>query len=188
MCIRDRYKTEDLFDGTFSTNLPQYFRNIRDKSYVPDNQEIFTNTAGHESFMFEITEPPQVPDTEVASFYFTDLAECNESVENAVTTSFVLPNEQMPFTAPSVVKLYLEGRQKIVPGKGAGTAESVHIFLVIVRLKEVNSDVVISLNVPCKESAEEFEAKVQSYKEVFGAVIGSFKVVSLEVFHNAMQD
>ena len=183
------YKTEDLYDGTFTVSLPQQFRNIRDKSYVPDNQEVFSSISDNQSFMFEINEPPEVIDTEVARYYFEDLAEYNESSESSIIATAAIENSEMPDLDPSIPKFYLEGKQRIVPGKSSHPPEDVHIFLAIIRLKEVNSDVMISLNIPHKEeSIEEYTEKVQNFSSVFKAVIGSFKVVSLDVFKDAMHE
>jgi len=90
------YINQDLFDGTFSISLPSSFQNIRDKSYVPDNQEVFTDIDGDGHLVIEITEPPQIPDTEAAKYYFDDLAECNESQENTINLSTFTPPDQMP--------------------------------------------------------------------------------------------
>lgn len=86
------------------------------------------------------------------------------------------------------MKCYLEGTQKIVPGKQLGKpAENVAIFLVLLRLKSVESDVLITLSVPHKgELPEMYIAKVNAYSMKFKQAIASFKIVSLEAFSNAM--
>ena len=91
------YKNNDLFDGTFSIELPETFQDIRDKSYVPDNQEVFTDISSDGHLIMEVTEPPQIPDTEAAKYYFDDLAECNEALESTVTASTFLTTEHMPY-------------------------------------------------------------------------------------------
>ena len=86
----------DLFDGTFAIDLPSIFQDIRSKSYVPDNQEVFTDVSGDGHLIIEITEPPLIPDTEAAKYYFEDLADCNEALENSIGVSAMIPNDQMP--------------------------------------------------------------------------------------------
>ena len=82
----------------------------------------------------------------------------------------------------------MEGIQKIVPGKDSSKpAEDVHIFLALVRLKQVDSDVMISLSIPHKgETAEGYQAKVNSYAAIFKKALASFRIVSLEAFSNVM--
>ena len=88
--------TNDLFDNTFSIDLPTSFQNIRGKSFVPDNQEVFSDVAGDGHLVIEVTEPPQVPDTEAAKYYFDDLAECNESQESSIVSTSLLTPESIP--------------------------------------------------------------------------------------------
>ncbi len=189
-------QTNDLFDGTFTIDLPTSFQNIRDKSYVPDNQEVFTDVLGDGHFMLEVTEPPEIADSEAMRYYFDDLAECNEAEETNISVSISLPTEQMPLIEypscsnrrPTTVKCYLEGAQKVIPGKQQLVpAETVQIFMALVRLKQVESDVLLSLNVPHKgESVDDYMAKVEKYRTVFKRALQSFKILSLDVFAHPM--
>ena len=86
------------------------------------------------------------------------------------------------------MKCYLEGKQLVVPGKQvAKPPDTVHILLALVRLKQVESDVLITLSIPHKgETAELYAQKIERYTNAFRSALLTFKILSLEVFSQVM--
>ena len=164
--------SRDLFGGAMRTALPDRFVDVSTFRQVPDNQEVFTDPSSEQSIIVEILEYVSAADMaeqqeETADdggdgsamdpplYFFNDLAEANGlapgSADLAVLSSkSVAPATGCPALPAANVELFkLVGTQRVPKFNApASEASTVTIHLYNIRLKAIQTDIVISVNVP----------------------------------------
>jgi len=130
---------------------------------VPDHQEVFAEEAvgGSRSLIFDIVEAAELEDDHVAQHYMQDLFETSEAADSAIfDVGGVAPtalSRAMPEGAilPSGVAAF--GR--MIVGKFHSTAEEapdvVDVAMLVLRLAHVESDILVTLNLPRKLAPQE---------------------------------
>eukprot|EP01130_Rhizamoeba_saxonica_P001280 TRINITY_DN11160_c0_g1_i1.p1 TRINITY_DN11160_c0_g1~~TRINITY_DN11160_c0_g1_i1.p1 ORF type:complete len:182 (-),score=33.31 TRINITY_DN11160_c0_g1_i1:96-641(-) len=176
-----------LFGGAFSCIIPERFDDVSNFREVPDNQEVFSDPSRDQSVIIEILEMTK-SDAEAIPYHFEDIcqaANCNGIVQTVttLTTDDILISEDNNIFASA-----LFGQMEV--GKFREKSKNlVSIYLCMVRLKQVESDILITLNNPCvvneQSSAVKHLEKVDSYEEameLFKLIIHDFKVLDLSIF------
>lgn len=88
-------------------------------------------------------------DADCGRHYFEDLAVSSEAGSCAIHSISVIEPSATPGLPPEAFKCLVAGEQEVSKGRqGANAANLVHILLAVLRLKNVNSDVLITLNTP----------------------------------------
>jgi Ran-interacting Mog1 protein len=189
---------------------------------VPDNQEIFVSAEDDSSIMVDVLEFVPVPGEEAAEFHFEALKADNEvedeEEDSRVFKSTEVPAAEHPLLAYGVPQrgwcsdfpcFNLLGYQRIVKGHyrssvAAGGSTSVQqsdhvlLFLVVFRLQEKNTDVVVSINYPLhmREDLEVIHTqdneavvrwtasaeRVGRVEQLFRDIIASFEIVKWDLF------
>jgi hypothetical protein len=150
--------TQDLglFGGAILVSLPSRLGDVSGFRQVPDHQEVFVDKETDISFIIEILAYEEsTPDHEAALYHFNDLAQCNGAVSTSVDSNDVFTASKQvetPFMdgiPADVTKCVLIGHQSVAKFRGEGQGQDeVLIFLMLVRLPHVGTDLLISLNVP----------------------------------------
>lgn len=143
---------QPLFGGALSSFVPDGWLDVSALRDVPSHQEVFRAGSGA-SLIFEIVELQSgITDAAAARFFWDDLAESNE----AGTLAF---EELRPLSAGGEcgaataaaraggVLVAAQGEQEL--GESARDRDRrVRVWLGVVRLRQSNSEVVVTLNVP----------------------------------------
>lgn len=140
-----------LFGGTITCVLPDTFEDVSSFRQVPDHQEVFVDKNSDMSFILEILQSADsLKDSDAASFHFNDLATCNEAEEVQIHSSAVMnAKEVLPAMNGQFSVCALTGSQKVKKFRSEDASlDRVHIFLVVVRLPAVSTDVLITINIP----------------------------------------
>ena len=142
-----------LFGGAIVMTLPSRLEDVSVVRQVPDHQEVFVDKASDISLIVEIlSHADEVSNEEAARYHFDDLAQCNSAVSTDVMSTAVYGEEQvfLPGVSPSIIKCVLTGRQKVSKFRNSeqNCMDEVLIFLLVVRMPEIGTDLLISLNVP----------------------------------------
>jgi hypothetical protein len=172
-----------LFGGALSCAVPPSFVDVSDFRQVPDNQEVFADASQSDSsLVVEILEQPVVadPSTDPSStsvpvavadaaavaYYLADLAEANDAADGAVFRGARrLTAEEMPQLAASSpaaagcsawVGAGDQAVSKVREGDHARNA--VRVYAAVLRLPEINTDLLITMNVPLVISASSSSA------------------------------
>lgn len=142
-----------LFGGAILMTLPSRLEDVSGVRQVPDHQEVFVDKATDISLIIEIlNHADDVSDDDAAKYHFEDLAHCNGAASAEVTSTALSGTNDTFFSElpSSIVKCVLVGRQQVSKfrdGNHNGMDE-VLLFLAVVRMPEIGTDLLVSLNVP----------------------------------------
>ncbi|KAI8967012.1 hypothetical protein BDF20DRAFT_917963 [Mycotypha africana] len=139
-----------LFGGAIVAPVPKTFVDASQFRQIPDNQEVFVDMNTQQSLIFELLEEVDAHKNEIPKFHFQQLAEDNEATDATVISIEKLQPESVSSTISSErTEIYiLQGEQKIAKFNEEGACNTVEIFLAVVRLTQVATDFVISINAP----------------------------------------
>jgi len=168
----------ELFGGAISLQLPETYEDVSLLREVPDHQEVFVDRDSDASLIVELLEHDgAVSDDHAPAHYFRDLAACNDAEGSSVLdyAGVVAHAAFVPLLKVDpkrCVKCAAVGRQRITkfrsapPSASAGAAgavaaaaaegDDVAIVMCVVRLLDVLTDILITLNVPV--SSDSWEA------------------------------
>lgn len=140
-----------LFGGAIELEFPQRLVDVSDFRPVPDNQEVFADSAQDQSLIVEILEyQGHVEDAAVTQHMFKDLAEQNDAIDS--TFDGALPSEDWspPDIKHATTVLLSSGRQIVKKGRqqDPAAANDVQVLLAAIRLPQYKTDLVVSLNSP----------------------------------------
>jgi hypothetical protein len=146
----------NLFGGAITMSLPNCFEDVSAIRQVPDHQEVFVDSLTDMSLIVEILAYEEgVNDEAAARHFFDDLAQFNDSNNATVDSSGVINSTKfMPCVRSTFSKCALIGRQAVEKfSKGEqhdpnAVMDLVDIYLVVLRLPIVTTDILITLNVP----------------------------------------
>ena len=151
-----------LFGGAILITLPSRMEDVSDVRQVPDHQEVFVDKETDISFIIEILNYEEsTNDDNAALFHFNDLAQCNSAVQTQVDSSEVFDAARIEETQfmsqmrPEDVKCILVGRQTVSKFNVGpnGSMDDVLIFLTVVRMPQLGTDLLVSLNVPATKAS-----------------------------------
>mmetsp|Transcript_23152 Transcript_23152/g.38097 ORF Transcript_23152/g.38097 Transcript_23152/m.38097 type:complete len:187 (+) Transcript_23152:93-653(+) len=139
-----------LFDGAIEVKIDPQFVDVSDFRPVPDSQEVFSNEANDRSIIVEIME--YVHDTEDACAavgeHFREIAALNDALDRShIIDVRLLRDDEVPHLAqfPKSLLFGLQGSSK---GRSVNApATSVYVFLACLRLLQVDSDILVTMNV-----------------------------------------
>ncbi|BDA49170.1 probable ran guanine nucleotide release factor [Coccomyxa sp. Obi] len=149
-----------LFGGAAEIALPSRFADVSNVRPVPDNQEVYTDANIDQSLIVEIVEHVDVPDSDSAQHCFNDLASVSGAGMQQIESEAILSPQDMPGVPPEAYKAIVVGQQLVSKGRQAShAANRVQVILAIIRLKQVSSEVLITLNTPVSVSSSSAAAQ-----------------------------
>eukprot|EP00238_Polyblepharides_amylifera_P013306 CAMPEP_0196582230 /NCGR_PEP_ID=MMETSP1081-20130531/38112_1 /TAXON_ID=36882 /ORGANISM="Pyramimonas amylifera, Strain CCMP720" /LENGTH=193 /DNA_ID=CAMNT_0041902733 /DNA_START=126 /DNA_END=704 /DNA_ORIENTATION=+ len=140
----------ELFGGAVAVEVAKRFVDVSDFRQVPDNQECFADGNADESLLVELLEhKSDVRDEDSARFFFDDLGVANEASACELTHLEIIPLDGTPRMQRRGVSYLVTGRQQVAKGKDdADAANVVLVHLVVIRLPDVATDILITINKP----------------------------------------
>ncbi|XP_062082402.1 uncharacterized protein LOC133788815 [Humulus lupulus] len=198
----DFYLERPLFGAALASTFPQRFQDVSDIRQVPDHQEVFVDPSRDESLIFELLElKHEVGDNGSATWFLQDLASEQEAEGSAVIEqSGVVEAPGLCYRSTPAVITTAVGQMAISKGRQGREAQNVvRVYVANVRLKEVNTDVLITayepihIN-PLSESVTAVGAGAATpaehsgcmpMVEVFKLAVSTFKVNNWGLFGNA---
>ncbi|KAI8355654.1 hypothetical protein EDC96DRAFT_516129 [Choanephora cucurbitarum] len=142
--------TQALFGGAILSPVPISFVDASQFRQIPDNQEVFVDMNTQQSLIFELLEQVEAKHTDIAKFHFQQLADDNEATDATVSYVEQLdPKEVSPLLISDATELYiLQGTQKVSKFNEKQADNTVEIIMAVIRLVQVETDFVISINAP----------------------------------------
>eukprot|EP01083_Nonionella_stella_P076483 208424_1 len=138
-----------LFGGAFECSIPARFTDISQFRLVPDHQEVFADSNSDQSICFDILEYQETSDEKALLVHWNELASLNDCKEKEVCESGTLAPADMQLLEGADFTGYLIGNQRVSKGRDdISKANSVSMYMCLIRCKKVTSDIVISINVP----------------------------------------
>ncbi|KAG0173238.1 hypothetical protein DFQ28_011636 [Apophysomyces sp. BC1034] len=141
-----------LFGGAITAPIKPTFIDASQFRQIPDNQEVFLDMQTQQSLIVELLEAVNVQDVDIARYHFEQVASDNEAAEYKVNSvqrvSAGTATPCLPVDSTSVYML--QGTQRVAKFNEANTASYnvVDIWLAVVRLASVDTDLVITINAP----------------------------------------
>ncbi|KAG2393300.1 hypothetical protein C9374_006831 [Naegleria lovaniensis] len=185
-----------LFGGAMSILLPVNYLDASHFREIPDNQEVWTDnleaptsssgvqSSSCPSIIIEIlSRPENVSDANITEFLFNDLADANHVAANQRLLLMQPFNDtQQTKTSNFPMADYAAGAVgKMMVEKNRGMDE-VTVFLWVVRLKHIDTDILISLNDPMVKYSTSDEAAQSSRMKLFEKIIRSLTVNDWNLF------
>ncbi|KAL1642794.1 hypothetical protein SLS58_005299 [Diplodia intermedia] len=145
-----------LYGGAITVELPSVFGDVRVETdsaslirEVPDTQEVWLDRDGFTSIIFDLTErvdeSQASSDEEALKYHFQDMVgDSNDATQCWQTNAAVL--SRMP-NVPAYALLATQHPAAAPEGRGP-QADFTAILLVLVRLAETKTDILITVNVP----------------------------------------
>ncbi|KAF1956799.1 Mog1p/PsbP-like protein [Byssothecium circinans] len=151
------FKQTPLFGGAITVDLPTAYGDTSQIRQVPDHQEVFLDANGYSGAIVEILEYVDKPtDEEALQYHFADLVEGTGDSTDLLTQGRAVVGK-MP-TTPVLTLSFIQ-----TPGPtdrpGRKTPDFVAIHLLLLRLKEQGTDILITINAP--HYAGEYEKPAQ---------------------------
>ncbi|KAL1927665.1 hypothetical protein VTP01DRAFT_3486 [Rhizomucor pusillus] len=143
-------RLQPLFGGAIQCVIGDTFLDASEIRQIPDNQEVFVDIRTQQSIIFELLEPVEATDESIARLHFQQLASDNEATEAHIASiERVEPQTVTPRLPPQTTVVHiLKGWQKVAKFNEASAQNMVEIMLIVVRLVNVSTDFVISVNAP----------------------------------------
>jgi len=152
---------QELFGGALSCILPNNAKDMSTVRDIPDNQEVFAHELTDQSLMVDILEyQTHVTAEQAARYHYFDIASFNDADEDSeVSVIESISSESIRMKQCEEV-WYLSGRQMISKFKEKTTARNlVHVHLMLFRLPQYTTDLIVLLNSPVAISKESSSSK-----------------------------
>ncbi|XP_061991878.1 uncharacterized protein LOC133709935 isoform X1 [Rosa rugosa] len=193
------YSQRALFGGAISSIIPNRFQDVSNVRQVPDHQEAFVDPARDESLIIELLDlKPEVGDNGSAAWFLQDLATEQEAEGSVVVEqSGVVEAPGLCYRNIPAVVTTAVAQMAISKGRqGREAQNTVRVYVANLRLKGVNTDVLITayepihIN-PLSESANTVGAGLAApalqsghvpMAEVFRLAVSSFKINDWNLF------
>ncbi|GJP45579.1 hypothetical protein CLOM_g12584 [Closterium sp. NIES-68] len=140
-----------LFGGAIQADFPPRFEDVSNFRDVPNNQEVFADASRDESIVVELLEmKADVADADSSRWFLEDLMREQEAqAGSAIESSAPIASSDCPHFEPSVVRSYAVGSMTVSKGRqGAEALNVVRVYLANIRLRNVHTDVLITVNEP----------------------------------------
>ncbi|KAI3733621.1 hypothetical protein L6452_13068 [Arctium lappa] len=195
----EQFPPRPLFGGAISTNFPLRFEDVSNIREVPDHQEVFVDPERDESLIFELLElKSDVADDGSATWFLQDLAgEQGAEGTIVIEQSAVLEAQGLQFRNMPAVITSATAQMAISKGRQGREAQNlVKVYLANLRLKGVNTDILITayepifIN-PLSESASSVGAGLTlpaaesgrtPMAEVFKQAVSTFRINDWNLF------
>jgi hypothetical protein len=189
-----------LFSGAITCELPKDWYDLSNLRQIPDHQECYcyddATTNSTSIWVMEILERQQdIDDEDIVQYLFRDLAESNGCSKMEQSTNFrsndvvqcnMLPNLLKNSTTPMICRSG-SGIQHIQPGMEdlRQQAETVLIELVVVRLRQYNTELLVTLSVPTMTTSNDHNIDsvlIQSQKDLFQQILSTIQLHDYTLF------
>lgn len=143
-----------LYGGAIQAILNPLFDDVSRLREVPDHQEVFLYTSHDISLIVELLDLDKVhADDTALRYHFEELARVNESFQSTILSEKLLMDDSfMPFIGPGFTRMALIGKQYVKKYHSPDApVDEVYIILVLIRLRNVGTDLLITLNIPVKD-------------------------------------
>lgn len=160
-----------LFGGAFQLDLPDNFLDVSQLRQVPDNQEVFVSKDSDESFVIELLETPDASLDSSIEYHWKDLCEANTASECKI-----LKSENVSIVSLDIAhkEETLVGIQSVPKFGKAADIEQVTLYLYLLRIHNLNTDILISWNIPGSHPEE---------SDKFMSILKSLHVLDLSIFN-----
>ncbi|CAN9091601.1 unnamed protein product [Alternaria sp. RS040] len=136
-----------LYGGAITLDLPSNFADASQIRQIPDHQEVYLDSNGYSSIVVEILEYVEKSnDEEALQYHFGDLVE-----DTGDQTTIISQDRAAMKSLPnnSVLTLtFIQTPPTPNPHPNRKTPEFTYIHLILLRLKEQGTDIMISINIP----------------------------------------
>ena len=178
-----------LFGGALICSIPTPHVDISQVRQVPDNQEVFTHPNTDQSIVVELLEYQNIASgQEAARAHYLDISQANNSTETVV-----LNQESIETNSIAMEKCtgchYLTGTQKIAKfNESEENSNLVRVQLVLFRLQEFDTDLVVTFNDPVSVSvgSSSSSKKGEGHKwqlEQFRDLVSSIRLLDESIFN-----
>ncbi|KAI8387564.1 related to Nuclear import protein MOG1 [Nakaseomyces glabratus] len=184
--------TTQLYGGAITTVLPLGFMDVSMLREVPDTQEVFVNSrtpqecahaedglAENESIIIDLLQMVEAPsDDEALNVHIEDVTSLNGGDAWDTVKKETQPDGTI--TCILTESVHKWGKQDM--------RETLAICLALKRMKDVETDVLISINVPLKAEEVELLSKTEEVKrltadyDVLKNIVKEFKVLDKSLF------
>ncbi|KAH7394155.1 hypothetical protein DE146DRAFT_617170 [Phaeosphaeria sp. MPI-PUGE-AT-0046c] len=175
-----------LFGGAITAALPSNFADTSQIREVPDHQEVYLDADGYSSIVIEILEyVDKSSDEEALQYHFADL------VDGTGDSTNILGQERATFgelSDKSALSLTFIQTPAPPDRPNRKTPEYVYIHLLLLRLKEQDTDIMVTINIPHytgeyeKAEAGQETRLMRDSKAVRDKMLETFKVVEWGLF------
>ena len=144
----------NLFGGAITANLPPSYGDVSNVRQIPDHQEVFVDNESEASVIVELLQlESSFQDLEAIRHHFQDLADANEATDTKIISEGSFTAEEfIPSVTAVDCKHALIGKQTVGKYRTRPDMEvdEVYIILVLVRLANVSTDLLVSMNIPAR--------------------------------------
>jgi hypothetical protein len=184
--VTSNLTTRDLFGGAIVMDIPTTYTDISDFRPIPDNQEVFSDGQTDQSLIVELLEhEPNIPDEESGRYYFAEIGDCNEVDKNQMIVEKEepfecphLPTSSVNIAVGTQVVFKYHDEKKAPPVKPS----TVKVFVGCIRLRNVASDIVVSVNMPTSVANQRVSPTESFNSSLFETIMGSFQVKDWGLF------
>ncbi|KAF2679058.1 Mog1p/PsbP-like protein [Lentithecium fluviatile CBS 122367] len=140
------FKHVELYGGAITTDLPESYGDVSQIRQVPDHQEVYLDTNGYSGIISEILQYVDKPtDLEALQYHFADLVDGTGDSTNVLGQGNATM-EKVP--GKPVFTLSFIQTPPAPEHPGRKQPEFVAIHLLLLRLKEKGTDILITINAP----------------------------------------
>lgn len=164
-----------LYGGALSTELPRSFTDASTFREVPDHQEVWVDTTSDRSVIIEILEQKDVDDAQAIEFFLSDLAAFNEAIDSKVLHSRPVAPEEVPHLR---CRAFMGLGHQVVAKFREDKSGPVQIHCAVLRLPEVTTDILITLNDP--QAVD--EGSPATPEVFFAQLLRSFRIIDWSLF------
>ncbi|KAF2660613.1 Mog1p/PsbP-like protein [Lophiostoma macrostomum CBS 122681] len=182
------YKSTPLYGGAITVDLPAGFGDASTIRQIPDHQEVYLDGNGYASLVVDILEYQDKPtDEEALQYHFQDLIDGTGDSTNVLNQGKASMDNMG--NKPVHILHFLQTPQ---PNPRRKEPEFVSIHLLLLRLKEQGTDIVISINEPhyageyvkAPEGQKETQLMKQG-EEMAKKVLSTFDIKDWSLFNGA---
>ncbi|KAG4084598.1 ran guanine nucleotide release factor [Neocallimastix lanati (nom. inval.)] len=181
----------ELFGGAMTASMPEAFKDASIIREVPDNQEVYVDINTDQSIIVELLEQAEASNDECGLYHFKQLAEDNNADNYEIIKNDNIAPQDIPNIKIDSVKKIVLGKQIISKfnEKDADAKNVVNIYLAVIRVPSIETDILISYNCPVyigsKSSSrtQSVEGQENISDEIFNQLIKSFNVVDWDLFN-----
>lgn len=150
------YTKVKLYGGAITAEIPSGLSNAENLRQIPDSQEVFVERVeGDDALIFDLLQEVEIEDSQALDFHIKELADLN-----AVSSKSLVY-----LTAVKPITVGIEGSKAWVAvttqeAKKWGRDQTpLALIAALVRLERVQTDFLITLNVPFETASEQAEYK-----------------------------
>ena len=184
--MNNESKKAKILRGKFVVELPSDFKKF--KEYEGNSPwEMYKSDKNSDiSLTFQIIQTSlysTIADDEVLGNYFKKYAVVNDR-KALEERRLKVPIGQMPYLSHTVPQLYIEGKEVRSPNNSLEPPREVRILFVLLRLEEVNNDVLIWLDIPNRGEAQDmYEKRINKLRAIFRDILYNFRIAAVKAIN-----